>query len=168
MTVHDAPPEWSEGTSLEKLGGAVEYPVYAIVIGLLFNAVLSALGVRARLASGFRTEFFIKTGLVLLGGTVVLSVIVRAAGPAIVQALVLITGVFFFTWWVAGRLGLDDHLRALLSSAVSICGVSAAIAAAGAVKAKKEHLAVNVIAKWRGILITVCRPGAVTWETQRQ
>ena len=134
-------PEWSEGTSLEKLGGAVEYPVYAIVIGLLFNAVLSALGVRARLASGFRTEFFIKTGLVLLGGTVVLSVIVRAAGPAIVQALVLITGVFFFTWWVAGRLGLDDHLRALLSSAVSICGVSAAIAAAGAVKAKKEHLA---------------------------
>ncbi|MGO2650656.1 MAG: putative sulfate exporter family transporter [Corynebacterium variabile] len=37
--------------------------------------------------------------------------------------------------------GIDDHLRALLSSAVSICGVSAAIAAAGAVKAKKEHLA---------------------------
>ncbi|MGO1891406.1 MAG: putative sulfate exporter family transporter, partial [Corynebacterium variabile] len=37
--------------------------------------------------------------------------------------------------------GIDDHLRALASSAVSICGVSAAIAAAGAVKAKKEHLA---------------------------
>lgn len=134
-------PEWSKGTFLEDLGEAIEYPVYAILIGLLLNALLSALKLRDRLAAGFRTEFFIKTGLVLLGGTVVLSVIIRAAGPAILQALLLITGVFFFTWWVAGKLGLSDHLRALLASAVSICGVSAAIAAAGAVKAKKEHLA---------------------------
>jgi uncharacterized membrane protein YadS len=134
-------PEWSKGTFLEDLGEAIEYPVYAILIGLLLNAVLSTLKLRDRLAAGFRTEFFIKTGLVLLGGTVVLSVIIRAAGPAILQALLLITGVFFFTWWVAGKLGLSDHLRALLASAVSICGVSAAIAAAGAVKAKKEHLA---------------------------
>ncbi|WP_285121487.1 YeiH family protein [Propionibacterium freudenreichii] len=42
---------------------------------------------------------------------------------------------------IGGKFGLDDRLRALLSTAASICGVSAAIAAAGAVKAKKEHLA---------------------------
>ena len=41
----------------------------------------------------------------------------------------------------SGVLGLDDKLRALLSSAISICGVSAAVAAAGAVQAKKEQLA---------------------------
>jgi hypothetical protein len=51
-------------------------------------------------------------------------VIVTAAGPAILQALVLISVVFGFTWWLGGRLGLDDRLRALLSSAVSICGIS--------------------------------------------
>jgi uncharacterized membrane protein YadS len=49
--------------------------------------------------------------------------------------------VFGFTWWLGGRLGLEDKLRALLASAVSICGVSAAIAAAGAVQAKREQLA---------------------------
>ena len=64
-----------------------------------------------------------------------------AAGPAIIQALLLISIVFGFTWWLGGRLGLDDKLRALLASAVSICGVSAAIAAAGAVQARKEQLA---------------------------
>ena len=64
-----------------------------------------------------------------------------AAGPALAQAVVLIAVVFGFTWWLAGRLGLDDRLRALLASAVSICGVSAAIAAAGAVQARKEQLA---------------------------
>lgn len=99
------------------------------------------LGLRDRLERGFRTEFFIKTGLVLLGASINVGVIVSAAGPAVVQAVVLITVVSGFTWWLGGRLGLDDKLRALLSSAVSICGVSAAIAAAGAVQAKKEQLA---------------------------
>lgn len=134
-------PTWLEDTALADAGAAIEYPVYAIALGLLVNAALSAAGVRDRIASGFRTEFFIKTGLVVLGATVVLSVIARAAGPAILQGLLLISGVFAFTWWFAGRLGLDDRLRALLASAVAICGVSAAIAAAGAVRARKEQLA---------------------------
>ncbi len=120
---------------------SIEFPVYAIVIGLLGGAILGALGVRERLSAAFRTEFFIKTGLVLLGASINLAVIARAAGPAIVQAIVLISTVFFATWWFAGRLGLDDKLRALIAAAVSICGVSAAIAAAGAVEAKKEQLA---------------------------
>ncbi|RCG26253.1 putative sulfate exporter family transporter [Sphaerisporangium album] len=129
---------WFAGSDLAK---AVEYPVYAIVLGLLGNAVLTATGLRERLSGGFLTEFFIKTGLVLLGASINLKVIVTAAGPAIVQAIVLITTVFLFTWWLGGRLGLDDKLRALLSSAVAICGVSAAIAAAGAVQARREQLA---------------------------
>jgi uncharacterized integral membrane protein (TIGR00698 family) len=132
---------WLADTSLKRVAKSVEYPVYAIVIGLLGNAVLSATGVRDRLAPAFRTEFFIKTGLVLLGVSINLSLLVTAAGPAIVQALLLISGVFLFTWWLGGKLGLDDKLRALLASAVSICGVSAAIAAAGAVRAKREQLA---------------------------
>ncbi len=134
-------PEWTAEGSLAEIGAAVEYPVYAIAVGLALNGVLAAAGVRDRLAPGFRTEFFIKTGLVVLGATVVFSVIVRAAGPAILQGLLLISGVFGFTWWLAGRLGLDERLRALLASAVSICGVSAAIAAAGAVRARREQLA---------------------------
>ena len=77
----------------------------------------------------------------LLGASINLKLLVTAAGPAIIQALLLISIVFGFTWWLGGRLGLDDKLRALLASAVSICGVSAAIAAAGAVQAKREQLA---------------------------
>lgn len=134
-------PEIAEGSSWHGIASAVEYPVYAIVLGLLGNAVLTGTGARERLAGGFRTEFFIKTGLVLLGASINLSVIVSTAGPAIAQAVLLITAVFGFTWWLGGRLGLDGRLRALLASAVSICGVSAAIAAAGAIQAKKEQLA---------------------------
>ena len=134
-------PTWLAETGLARVSKSIEYPVYAIAVGLLGNLVLTALRVRQRLSAGFRTEFFIKTGLVLLGLSINLTLLVTAAGPAIVQALLLISGVFLFTWWIGGKLGLDDRLRALLASAVSICGVSAAIAAAGAVKAKKEQLA---------------------------
>jgi uncharacterized membrane protein YadS len=110
-------------------------------LGLIGNAVLSKLALRDALSKGFRTEFFIKTGLVLLGASINLKVLVTAAVPAIIQALLLISIVFGFTWWLGGRLGIEDKLRALLASAVSICGVSAAIAAAGAVQAKREQLA---------------------------
>jgi uncharacterized integral membrane protein (TIGR00698 family) len=134
-------PQWAAGTPFAKIAKSIEFPVYAIALGLIGNAVLSRLALRDALSKGFRTEFFIKTGLVLLGASINLKVLVTAAGPAIIQALLLISIVFGFTWWLGGRLGLEDKLRALLASAVSICGVSAAIAAAGAVQAKKEQLA---------------------------
>ncbi len=139
--LEDNVPGWFEGSALEDVAGAIEYPVYAILLGLLGGAIITRIGIRERVEPAFRTEFFIKTGLVLLGASINLSVIVRAAGPAIAQALILVTSVFLFAWWVAGKLGLDEKLRALLASAVSICGVSAAIAAAGAVNAKREQLA---------------------------
>jgi uncharacterized integral membrane protein (TIGR00698 family) len=134
-------PGWSAGTPFAHVAKSIEFPVYAIALDLIGNLVLSKLALRDALSQGFRTEFFIKTGLVLLGASINLKVLVTAAGPAIIQALLLISLVFGFTWWLGGRLGLEDKLRALLASAVSICGVSAAIAAAGAVQAKKEQLA---------------------------
>ncbi|MGK8556979.1 YeiH family protein [Nocardia gipuzkoensis] len=134
-------PQWAADTPVKRVAKSIEYPVYAIAIGLIGNVILTKFGLRDRLSAGFRTEFFIKTGVVLLGASINLKILVTAAGPSILQALLLITAVFGFTWWLGGRLGLDDKLRALLSSAVSICGVSAAIAAAGAVQARREQIA---------------------------
>lgn len=134
-------PHWAADTPLSRVAKSIEFPVYAVALGLIGNAVLAKFALRDALSQGFRTEFFIKTGLVLLGASINLKVLATAAGPAIIQALLLISIVFGFTWWLGGRLGLDDKLRALLASAVSICGVSAAIAAAGAVQARKEQLA---------------------------
>jgi uncharacterized integral membrane protein (TIGR00698 family) len=131
-------PTWFKGVTWIK---SVEFPIYAILVGLVAGAVLGALGLRTRLSAAFRTEFLIKTGLVLLGASINLAVIAKAAGPAILQSVILISSVFLVSWWISGRLGLDPKLRALLSAAVSICGVSAAIAAAAAVSARREQLA---------------------------
>ena len=97
-------PIWLKDTSLAGVAKAIEYPIYAILLGLAANAVLAgARHVRERMRGAFRTEFFIKTGLVLLGASINLSVIVSAAGPAILQAILLISTIFLFTWWLGGR-----------------------------------------------------------------
>jgi uncharacterized integral membrane protein (TIGR00698 family) len=132
---------WLKDTDYAGVAKSIEFPIYAILLGLAANVILHGLGLRERMRAAFRTEFFIKTGLVLLGASINLDLILKAAGPSILQSVLLISTIFLFTWWLGGVFGLDTRLRALLSAAVSICGVSAAIAAAGAVHAKKEQLA---------------------------
>jgi uncharacterized membrane protein YadS len=121
-------------------GKALEYPLWAAMMGLIFNPILKGIKVYDFLKPGFRTELFLKIGLVLLGTTISFKVIVTAAVGAIIQALIMVTSVYFFSWWLSGKFGLPNTLRAVMSTAVSICGVSAAIAAAGSVVAKKEEI----------------------------
>jgi uncharacterized membrane protein YadS len=121
-------------------GKVLEYPLWAAIVGLVFNGVLKAIKLYEPIKSGFRTELFLKIGLVLLGAGISFKVIVTAAAGAIIQGLIMVTSVFFFSWWLSGKFGLPDTLRAVMSTAVSICGVSAAIASAGSVLAKKEEI----------------------------
>ncbi len=121
-------------------GRALEYPLWAALVGLLANFGLKRTGLYAAVEPGLKVELFLKIGLVLLGASVSLALLAPTALGAVVQGLVLITGVFLFSWWLGGRFGLDAKLRAVMSSAIAICGVSAAIAAAGSVLAKKEQV----------------------------
>jgi uncharacterized membrane protein YadS len=120
-------------------GKALEYPLWAAMVGLLANGALKTMGVYQRVKSGFRTELFLKIGLVLLGAGTSFTLIVKAGIGGVIQGLVLVTSVFLFSWWLAGKFEIPSRLRAVMSAAVSICGVSAAIAAAGAVLARKEE-----------------------------
>jgi uncharacterized membrane protein YadS len=121
-------------------GKVLEFPLWAALLGLIANPILKSLKVFEYAKPGFRTELFLKIGLVLLGAGISFKVIVTAAGGAILQGVIMVASVYMFSWWLAGKFGLPDTLRAVMSTAVSICGVSAAIASAGAVLAKKEEI----------------------------
>jgi uncharacterized integral membrane protein (TIGR00698 family) len=105
------------------------------------NVIFSVVGIKPKLDQAFQSELFLKIGLVLLGAGINLSEIASVGLKGMIQAVIVITAVFFFTWWLAGLFKLDNKLRAVMSAAVSICGVSAAIAATGAVVAKRQQLA---------------------------
>ncbi len=115
----------------------VEYPIWAAGLGIIAGNIPYLSRVIRRAAN---PELFIKFGLVLLGASVSFSVITAVGWRGLIQVLIGMPLVFFFTWYIARLFKIDDKLRALLSTAVSICGVSAAVAAAGSITAKKEQL----------------------------
>jgi uncharacterized membrane protein YadS len=122
-------------------GKALEYPIWAVLLGIAANLILRLFKANEFIQPGIKPELFLKIGLVLLGTGINLKLLITAAGGAVIQAFILIICVFFFTYWLAGLFGLDDKLRAVMSTALAVCGVSAAIAAAGSVMAKKEQVA---------------------------
>ncbi|MDX2140658.1 MAG: putative sulfate exporter family transporter [Chloroflexota bacterium] len=118
----------------------LEYPLTAVLVGLIANFILRQLRLYDRVRPAIRTELFLKIGLVLLGARISLGDLLATGAGGLIQALVLVSSVFLFTWWLGGRFKLPETLKAVMASAVSICGVSAAIAAAGAVQARKEEV----------------------------
>lgn len=115
----------------------IEYVVFALVAGLLIGNLTL---IPSWLKEAARSEFFIKTGLVILGTSVLFTDIIQAGIPGILQAVAVVSVVWFFSLWLSRLLKVDDEFGVILASAVSICGVSAAIVAAGAIKGDKKKL----------------------------
>jgi uncharacterized integral membrane protein (TIGR00698 family) len=115
----------------------LEYVIFALVLGLFIGNVL---GVPDWLRDAIRTEYFIKTGLVILGAGILFAEILQAGALGILQAVLVVSVVWSACFWLARKLKVDDEFAVMLSTAVSICGVSAAIAACGAIKGDKRKL----------------------------
>jgi len=115
----------------------IEYVVFALLIGLLIGN-LSTLP--AWIKEAARSEFFIKTGLIILGTSILFTDIIQAGLPGILQALAVVSVVWFFALWLCRKFKVDDEFGVIIASAVSICGVSAAIVASGAIGGDKKKL----------------------------
>jgi uncharacterized membrane protein YadS len=74
---------------------------------------------------------------------------------AILQASIVSLTTFFVIFFTGRKLGLDQRFAAVLGAGGAVCGVSAAIAVAGAVRAKKEHppIAITLVILWAIVLI---------------
>jgi uncharacterized integral membrane protein (TIGR00698 family) len=130
----------------------LEPPLVALVLGLIISNVI---GLPRWLDAGFRVEFYIKLGIVLLGATLPFTLIIWAGPVAILQASIVSIVTFMAIFFTARKLGLDHRLAAVLGAGGAVCGVSASIAIAGAVRAKKEHppIAISLVVFWAIIFI---------------
>lgn len=121
--------------SIKNLG--LEIVLFSLLIGLFISNVL---GVPKWVKPMIQTELYIKIGLVILGTGIIFSEIMQAGGLGLIQSVAVVLVVWQVSFWVCKKFKLDDELRAMLSSAVAICGVSAAIATAGAIKGDSKKL----------------------------
>ena len=121
----------------------LEGPLVALLIGLV-------IGNAARLPAWFnealRTEYYVKTGIVLMGATLPFTIILRAGPAAIGQALIVSVVTFASIYLAATRL---FHLDRRFG---------------GACRARKEHvsMAISLVIVWAVVMIFLL-PAASRW-----
>ena len=121
----------------------LEWAFWALIIGL---AISNTVGVPKWLRPAIRTEFYIKTGLVIMGFSVLFSNIAKFGLYGLGIAWIVTPIVILFMWWFGTRILKIDNkpLVITVASATSVCGTSAAIATGAAAGAKKNDLGVAI------------------------
>lgn len=132
---------FANNTTMKHYG--LGYPGWAILFGLIIS---NTIGTPKWVKPAVQTEYFIKTGLVLLGAEILFGKILSIGIPGIFVAWVVTPVVLLSTFWFGQKIIRfpSKTLNMTISSAVSVCGVSAAIATASACRAKKEELTLAV------------------------
>ncbi len=146
----------------------LEWAFWALLIGLLIS---NTIGTPEWLKPAIRTEFYIKTGLVIMGFSVLFSNIAKFGLYGLGIAWIVTPIVIIFMWWFGTKvlkIG-NKPLVMTLSAATSVCGTSAAIATGAAAKAKKEDLSLAIsISIIFTILMMVFEPMIIRWAGMSQ
>ena len=131
----------SNNATMKQYG--IGYAAWAILFGLIIS---NTVGTPKWVMEAVQTEFFIKTGLVLLGAEILFGKILSIGVPGIFVAWV-VTPIVLISTYIFGQKIIkipSKTLNVTVSSDMSVCGVSAAIATASACGAKKEELTLAV------------------------
>ena len=121
----------------------LEWAFWALIVGLL---IANTVGTPAWLKPAIRTEFYIKTGLVIMGFSVLFSNIAKFGLYGLGIAWIVTPIVILFMWWFGTKvlkIG-NKPLVITIASATSVCGTSAAIATGAASGAKKDDLSIAI------------------------
>jgi uncharacterized integral membrane protein (TIGR00698 family) len=131
----------------------LETPLLALLLGML---VSNTMKLPDWFKEALRTEYYVKTGIVLMGATLPFTIIMSAGPLAMLQATIVAFVTFFSIYISAVYLfKLDPRFGATLGAGGSICGVSGAIAVGGACRAEKEHvsIAISMVIIWAIVMV---------------
>lgn len=146
----------------------LEWAFWALLIGLIIS---NTVGTPEWLKPAVKTEFYIKTGLVIMGFSVLFSNIAKFGLYGLGIAWIVTPVVIIFMWWLGTKILKIDNkpLVITVASATSVCGTSAAIATGAAAKAKKEDLSAAIsVSIIFTILMMVFEPMIIKWTGMSQ
>ena len=111
---------------------------FSVIFGLLIR---NAYHVPEWMKPAIQGEFYIKIGVVCLGATIMIGDVMKSGVAGLVQACIIVTVVWLFAYNIARRIFKVERSTAMtMSSGLTICGASAAIATAGVAGADKKSL----------------------------
>ena len=120
----------------------LNYILLGIICGMIYRNVLFGGKLPGVFSDGFKlSRLMIKTGIILLGSLYTFAAIVQLGSMAIflIGGFVILT--IIMVLWLGTAFGLDRSMIGVMANALSICGVSAAVATSPAVEAKASHVA---------------------------
>ena len=82
----------------------LEWLIFALLIGLFISNVI---GVPGWLRETVKTEYYIKTGLVILGAGILFFEILQTGALGSVQALLVVTVIWYICFWFSRRWRVD-------------------------------------------------------------
>src|SRR5580658_876541 len=122
----------------------IEYVLWAILFGLFLS---NTIGIPAAFRPGVDTyEFWLKLGIVFQGVRFLLGDVLRLGGTSLIFVVIELGVSIALMTWLGRRFGLTPKLTSLLAIGSSICGVSAIIAAKGAIEADDEDASYAIAA----------------------
>lgn len=139
----------------------ISYVLFALIFGLIISNFFK---VPKILKAAGQTEFFIKIGLVCMGATIMFSVVLKAGAIGVAQAVLVAGPVWFGTYWICRKFKLSERFSSIIATANSICGVSATIAAGGAIQGDPKE--VSYMVAWVlvcAVVLIVVMPPLAVW-----
>jgi uncharacterized membrane protein YadS len=139
----------------------ISYVLFALAIGLIISNIFK---VPKFLKAAGQTEFFVKIGLVCMGATIMFSVVLKAGVFGVLQAVLVATAVWFGTYWICRKFKVSERFSSIIATANAICGVSASIAAGGAVQGDPKE--VSYMVAWVlvcAVVLILVMPPIAAW-----
>lgn len=126
---------------IAKIPSVKYYGFEAVFFSVIFGLIVrNCIRIPEWLKPAIQGEFFIKIGVVCLGATILFRDFVTSGVAGIVQACIVVSGVWMFAFWLSRRAAVEERAAMTLASGVTICGVSACIATGGVTKVQERYL----------------------------
>lgn len=123
----------------------LNYVLLSIIIGIMLRNVTGIPSV-IRFGVNRTSRLFIKLGVILLGSIYSIRDLADLGAGAFFIVLIFVVMTLILTLYLGERLGMDPAAASVLAAGTAICGVSAIVAVAPAVRAKTSDVAYSIAA----------------------
>ncbi len=134
-----------EGMAYGKWGKNIplNYVIIAILLGMVARNLFKV-GEPFQEGIAFSTRVFLYVGVVLIGARLNILQILKVGGAALVMVSISITGMVLGAGYISNRYKLGHRVGHLVGTGIGVCGVSAIIATAPAIKATEKELLIAI------------------------
>jgi uncharacterized integral membrane protein (TIGR00698 family) len=121
----------------------LNYVFIAIILGIVTRNLFK-MGETFMEGVNFSSKVFLYIGVVLIGAKLNIAQILKVGSGALLMVSISITLIVLMSGWISNRYQLGHRVGHLVGTGIGVCGVSAVIATAPAIKATEKEIIIAI------------------------